>query len=125
MGGTITDCAVDKPAELTRIELPGRAMLFFIIRAFFDFPTFIEIFSSARLPGIQEKKLSFNMVWNGPPALLIATDGLKRYSQEVGGFFLCLMKFFPDVNEFFAFHVTLSSTELRWCLPAGKNSIRG
>lgn len=115
VGDTITDSAVDEPAEFPGIKLPGRTLFPFFIRAFFDLPTFAEIFSATCSSGKKEKKLPLNMTRNRAPTLLIAAYRLERDSQKTGSFLLCFVKFFPDVSEFFAVHVTLSSTALRWC----------
>ena len=115
MGDIVAHGAVDEPAEFPGIKLPGRTLLLFFLRTFFDLPAFVEIFTASCSSGKKEKKLPLDMTRDRAPALLITADCLERNSKETGGFLLCFMKFLPYGSEFFAVHVTLSSAELLWC----------
>ena len=71
--GALTQGAVQKPAEMTALKLPGRAIFFFL--TFLLFPAGDEFRIPASLLDEEEEQLTFNMGRDRPPPLLVAVDG--------------------------------------------------
>jgi hypothetical protein len=80
--------AVDKPAQVSGIEFPGRAVFLPAVRALIDIPAFFGGIVRIQDPGQQKQNLPFHMVGNSAPPLLIAVNGLDGNTQQLGHLFL-------------------------------------
>ena len=76
LGLAFADCAVDEPAKLAGLKLPGGAMFASLGGAFFDSPAGFEVFLVDSGPGKQEEYLAFHMGRYFPPPLLVTMDSL-------------------------------------------------
>jgi hypothetical protein len=83
-----TDGTVYKPAELTGLKFPSRAMFAALGRAFFYGPAGFKGFVTSSASGEQKKNLPLHMGWDLAPPLLIAVDRFCRDTQKFGHFFL-------------------------------------
>ena len=69
----LAEGAVDEPAELAGLELPGRTVDFSLARTLFDGPARFEFSFAASFPGQKKEYLAFDVGRNRTPALLAAT----------------------------------------------------
>ena len=90
---TLTECSVDKPAEMTSLELPGRTGLF--VFTFFLIPAVLSLDQPILALVHQEKvNMLFNMEGNGSPPLFITLHRFQRNTQKLGKDFLGFAKLF-------------------------------
>lgn len=101
---SLTEGAVNKPAETPGLELPGRTQLFAIRRAVFHHPTGLFAFLLPIFQGHQEEDLPFHMSRYASPPLLIAVNCLYRCSEQLGHLQLGLTKPFTKLVKFGTFH---------------------
>ena len=98
---TFTNCSINKPAELSSLELPCRALFFDLRGAILYDPARLLAFFDPPHSGDQEKNLPFYIGRHRSPPLLIAGHSLNRRSEQLGHLLLRLVQFFTDVLEFF------------------------
>lgn len=71
--GTLTKSATQKPAEMSALKFPCRALIFYL--ALFLFPAGLQVVFAATLVDEKEIELPLDVVWNSSPALLITVYG--------------------------------------------------
>jgi hypothetical protein len=100
--------SVDEPAEMPRPELPCRAILSSLHRAFFDQPTGSMSIRKGLLQGKKQQRLAFGMDRYLSQALLKALDGSDGYAQQLGHLFLGFPQNMPDFRQFAFIHFNAS-----------------
>ena len=80
---SLTDGSINKPAEVADPELPCRAGLPLLPRAFKDFPAGAKFSARLLLHRQQEEHLPFGMDRDLSPALLKGLDRPDGYSQQL------------------------------------------
>ncbi len=80
----LADRAIDKPAEMTGVEFPGRTVLPRLQRASSDIPAGTAALRLSPVQGEQKKDLPLDMHGNLPPSLFKALDRLERSAQKLG-----------------------------------------
>ena len=80
------------------LKFPGRTL--FLHPAVFLFPAGDGVFVSSSVIADEVENLTFNVGGNRSPALLVAMNGLERYSEQFRHLFLCFSKLFPGSCKF-------------------------
>ncbi len=80
----LADRAINKPAEMTRIEFPGRTVLPRLRRASPDIPAGPVTLRLSPMQSEQKKDLPLDMHGNLSPPLLKALDCLEGRPQKLG-----------------------------------------
>jgi hypothetical protein len=101
---SLTNGAVDEPAEVPELEFPGRAVFPRISRAVLNGPASPVFLVLPQLPAEKKQDLSFYMRGNSSPALLKALYGFDRGSQQVGHLALGFSQLMTDLRELRFFH---------------------
>ena len=98
---TFTNCSVNKPAELSSVELPGWTLFLEFRWTFLYDPALPLALFAPPHPGDQEKNMTLHMAWHLSPSLLVTMHSLNRCAKQLGHLLLRLVQFFTDVLEFF------------------------
>jgi hypothetical protein len=110
--------SVDEPAEMSRPELPCRAILSSLHRAFFDQPTGPMSIREGLLQGKKQQRLAFGMDRYLSQTLLKALNGSDGYAQKLGHLFLGFPQDMPDFRQFAFIHFkTLSKYSFSFTIP--------
>jgi hypothetical protein len=96
---SLTNRAIDEPAEVSELEFPGRAVFPGISRAVLNGPASPVFVVLPQLPAKKKQGLSFYMRGNSSPALLKALYGFDGGSQQVGHLALSFSQLMTDFRE--------------------------
>lgn len=107
MNSTLTNSAVNEPAEVSHLELPCRTLGLQLKGALLLDPAGLLIFRASIDPGEQEIDLPLRMNRDGPPSLLVTMNGLNRSSKQLRHLLLRLVQPLSDGHEFLAVHYLL------------------
>ena len=107
MGLAFADGAVDEPAELAGVKLPGRAAHPSFLWTLFDDPAGFHVLFVGPVAGEQKKDLPLHVSRDLSPPLLITMHRLdgdaKQFSELTLGFFQPV----PGLEEFFFFQFVI------------------
>ena len=114
----LADGPIDEPAEVSRFELPRRALLTGLRRTPPNFPAGPQGFIGLFFKGPQEEHLPLCVHRNSSPPLFEALNAPERRSQELRHFLLSFLKFLTKQLEFFGVHGFLQKDHKNFLCPA-------
>jgi hypothetical protein len=100
----MTNCTIDEPAKMAHFKFPGWTALphFQIIAA--DLPTGSVGLTTFHFYGKEKQRLTFYLIRNISPSLLIALNRLEGSSKQLGHILLRFLKLLPEPVEFIFIH---------------------
>jgi hypothetical protein len=114
MNHTVTYGPVNKPAELPRLEFPGRTLSLLPSRTFLNHPARLSVLVIS-YPSSQKIELPFGVSRHTAPTLLVAVYRFDRGPEQLGHLGLRLVQFFAELSKFFAFQKNASLASLLAC----------
>jgi hypothetical protein len=96
---SLTDSAVDEPAEVPKLELPCWTVFLGMDRAVLNGPASPVFVVLSQLVGEKKQGLSLYMPGNSSPALLKALHGFDRCPQQLSNLALSFSQLTTDIRE--------------------------